>query len=109
MTGVRRRRCVYPRAHIGGVLCLSIRRPVRRVRPRAAGGQGRRATRTRGNAGDTRGGRRVHGVGEDGYRSNMAPSTTRDAPFGRMLTAMVTPFTADGAVDYDGAARLATY
>jgi 4-hydroxy-tetrahydrodipicolinate synthase len=39
----------------------------------------------------------------------MAPSTTRDAPFGRMLTAMVTPFTADGAVDYDGAARLATY
>jgi 4-hydroxy-tetrahydrodipicolinate synthase len=26
-----------------------------------------------------------------------------------MLTAMVTPFTADGAVDYDGAARLATY
>jgi 4-hydroxy-tetrahydrodipicolinate synthase len=39
----------------------------------------------------------------------MAASTTRDAPFGRMLTAMVTPFTADGAVDYDGAARLATY
>ncbi|MEU5878415.1 4-hydroxy-tetrahydrodipicolinate synthase [Spirillospora sp. NPDC047279] len=39
----------------------------------------------------------------------MAPSTTSDAPFGRMLTAMVTPFTADGAVDYDGAARLATY
>jgi 4-hydroxy-tetrahydrodipicolinate synthase len=46
----------------------------------------------------------------------MAPSTNavpqeRDqaAPFGRMLTAMVTPMTADGAVDYDGAARLATY
>ncbi|MBO2446662.1 4-hydroxy-tetrahydrodipicolinate synthase [Actinomadura barringtoniae] len=39
----------------------------------------------------------------------MAPSTTPGAPFGRMLTAMVTPFTADGAVDYDGAARLATY
>ena len=32
-----------------------------------------------------------------------------DAPFGRMLTAMVTPMTADGGVDYDGAARLATY
>ena len=32
-----------------------------------------------------------------------------DAPFGRMLTAMVTPMTADGAVDYDGAARLAAY
>jgi 4-hydroxy-tetrahydrodipicolinate synthase len=39
----------------------------------------------------------------------MAPSTTRDAPFGRMLTAMVTPMTPDGAVDYDGAERLATY
>jgi 4-hydroxy-tetrahydrodipicolinate synthase len=46
----------------------------------------------------------------------MAPSTIpepqeRDnaAPFGRMLTAMVTPMTADGAVDFDGAARLATY
>ena len=34
----------------------------------------------------------------------MAPSTDRSAPFGRMLTAMVTPLTADGAVDYDGAA-----
>src|SRR5438045_2803475 len=39
----------------------------------------------------------------------MAPSTTRDAPFGRMLTAMVTPMTAEGGVDYDGAARLATH
>jgi 4-hydroxy-tetrahydrodipicolinate synthase len=46
----------------------------------------------------------------------MAPSTNavpqeRDeaAPFGRMLTAMVTPMTADGAVDYDGAARLAAH
>ncbi|MEV5571509.1 4-hydroxy-tetrahydrodipicolinate synthase [Spirillospora sp. NPDC052269] len=38
----------------------------------------------------------------------MAPSTTSDAPFGRMLTAMVTPFLPDGGVDYDGAARLAT-
>jgi 4-hydroxy-tetrahydrodipicolinate synthase len=35
--------------------------------------------------------------------------TENDAPFGRMLTAMVTPMTADGAVDYDGAAQLATY
>src|SRR5258705_13974712 len=32
-----------------------------------------------------------------------------DAPFGRMLTAMITPMTADGGIDYDGAARLATY
>lgn len=39
----------------------------------------------------------------------MAPSTTSDAPIGRMLTAMVTPMTADGAVDFDGAARLATH
>ncbi|MBG6087947.1 4-hydroxy-tetrahydrodipicolinate synthase [Actinomadura viridis] len=39
----------------------------------------------------------------------MAPSTTSGAPFGRMLTAMVTPFRPDGGVDYDGAARLATY
>lgn len=30
-------------------------------------------------------------------------------PFGRVLTAMVTPFTADGALDLDGAARLATH
>lgn len=29
------------------------------------------------------------------------------APFGRVLTAMVTPFTADGALDLDAAARLA--
>jgi 4-hydroxy-tetrahydrodipicolinate synthase len=31
------------------------------------------------------------------------------APFGRMLTAMITPMTADGALDADGAARLASY
>ncbi|MEI7779929.1 MAG: 4-hydroxy-tetrahydrodipicolinate synthase [Actinomycetes bacterium] len=31
------------------------------------------------------------------------------APFGTMLTAMVTPFTDDGDVDYDGAARLASH
>ncbi|GIG02830.1 4-hydroxy-tetrahydrodipicolinate synthase [Catellatospora citrea] len=30
-------------------------------------------------------------------------------PFGRLLTAMVTPFGADGAVDVDGAARLAVH
>src|SRR5690242_13648953 len=46
----------------------------------------------------------------------MAPSTNpvpqeRDdaAPCGRMLTAMVAPMAADGAVDFDGAARLAAY
>jgi 4-hydroxy-tetrahydrodipicolinate synthase len=35
--------------------------------------------------------------------------TMTTAPFGRMMTAMITPMTSDGAVDYDGAARLATY
>ncbi|MGN9809667.1 4-hydroxy-tetrahydrodipicolinate synthase [Micromonospora sp. BQ11] len=30
-------------------------------------------------------------------------------PFGRLLTAMVTPFTADGSLDLDGAAQLAAY
>jgi 4-hydroxy-tetrahydrodipicolinate synthase len=35
--------------------------------------------------------------------------TTAEAPFGHMLTAMITPMTAEGAVDYAGAARLATY
>ncbi|MEU8103487.1 4-hydroxy-tetrahydrodipicolinate synthase [Nonomuraea muscovyensis] len=40
----------------------------------------------------------------------MAPPTgTTDAPFGRMLTAMVTPFTSDGAVDYPAVRRLAAY
>jgi 4-hydroxy-tetrahydrodipicolinate synthase len=31
------------------------------------------------------------------------------APFGRNITAMITPMTGDGAVDYEGAARLAEY
>jgi 4-hydroxy-tetrahydrodipicolinate synthase len=31
------------------------------------------------------------------------------APFGRMLTAMITPMTGDGGLDYDGAAQLAEY
>ena len=35
--------------------------------------------------------------------------TTTAAPFGRLMTAMITPMTLDGAVDYDGAARLAAY
>jgi 4-hydroxy-tetrahydrodipicolinate synthase len=34
---------------------------------------------------------------------------TITAPFGRTLTAMITPMTSDGSVDYDGVARLATY
>ena len=36
-----------------------------------------------------------------------APDPRR--PFGRLLTAMVTPLRADGSLDLDGAARLATY
>jgi 4-hydroxy-tetrahydrodipicolinate synthase len=39
----------------------------------------------------------------------MAPTSTPQTPFGRMLTAMITPFTADGALDLDGAQRLAAY
>ncbi len=31
------------------------------------------------------------------------------APFGRVLTAMVTPFTPDGSVDLDGVAKVAAY
>src|SRR6516225_9930198 len=34
---------------------------------------------------------------------------TSIAPFGQMITAMITPMTPDGAIDYDGAARLADY
>src|SRR3984893_11970390 len=35
--------------------------------------------------------------------------TMNAAPFGQMVTAMITPMTPDGTVDYDGAARLADY
>src|SRR6202451_846070 len=35
--------------------------------------------------------------------------TTIHAPFGPMITAMITPMNPDGTVDYDGAARLADY
>src|SRR4029450_2369439 len=37
------------------------------------------------------------------------PSMSSHAPFGRILTAMVTPFTADAHLDTDAAQRLATY
>ena len=37
------------------------------------------------------------------------PGGNLPAPFGQMVTAMITPMTPDGAVDYDGAARLADY
>ncbi|WP_055589703.1 4-hydroxy-tetrahydrodipicolinate synthase [Peterkaempfera griseoplana] len=39
----------------------------------------------------------------------MAPTSTPQTPFGRVLTAMVTPFTVDGALDLDGAQRLAVH
>ncbi|MEC4019197.1 4-hydroxy-tetrahydrodipicolinate synthase [Streptomyces sp. H27-D2] len=39
----------------------------------------------------------------------MAPTSTPQTPFGRVLTAMVTPFTTDGALDLDGAQRLAAH
>ncbi|HMG29519.1 MAG TPA: 4-hydroxy-tetrahydrodipicolinate synthase [Jiangellaceae bacterium] len=37
------------------------------------------------------------------------PTTGSAAPFGRVLTAMVTPFDDNGRLDFDGAARLATH
>ena len=39
----------------------------------------------------------------------MAPPQIPGAPFGRMLTAMVTPMYDDGSIDYDGAQRLASH
>ncbi|MGX8908686.1 4-hydroxy-tetrahydrodipicolinate synthase [Streptomyces netropsis] len=39
----------------------------------------------------------------------MAPTSTPQTPFGRVLTAMVTPFTPEGDLDIDGAQRLATH
>lgn len=39
----------------------------------------------------------------------MPGPTTATSPFGVMLTAMVTPFTADGGLDLDGAQRLASH
>jgi 4-hydroxy-tetrahydrodipicolinate synthase len=40
---------------------------------------------------------------------NQPAAGAPSAPFGRMLTAMITPMTPDGALDADGAARLATH
>ena len=39
----------------------------------------------------------------------MAPTSTPQTPFGRVLTAMVTPFTKDGVLDLDGAQQLAAH
>ncbi|MGP4004114.1 4-hydroxy-tetrahydrodipicolinate synthase [Streptomyces sp. 8N706] len=39
----------------------------------------------------------------------MAPTSTPQTPFGRVLTAMVTPFSDDGELDIDGAQRLAAH
>ena len=41
--------------------------------------------------------------------SSVSAMTAASAPFGRVLTAMVTPFTADGALDLDGAQRVAAH
>src|SRR6516225_5043260 len=69
--------------------------------------------------------RRVFTSGRQGgacrqYPATAAPGSVRcmtatttpaggSGPFGRMLTAMITPMAGDGAVDYAGAARLAEY
>jgi 4-hydroxy-tetrahydrodipicolinate synthase len=39
----------------------------------------------------------------------MTPGSLAPAPFGRVLTAMVTPFADDGSVDLDATARVATH
>ncbi|MGA3563557.1 4-hydroxy-tetrahydrodipicolinate synthase [Melissospora conviva] len=39
----------------------------------------------------------------------VAPHSGAPMPFGRLITAMVTPFAADGSLDLDGVARLATH
>jgi 4-hydroxy-tetrahydrodipicolinate synthase len=39
----------------------------------------------------------------------MGATSTPDAPFGRVLTAMVTPFHPDGSLDLDGVAKLAEH
>ena len=39
----------------------------------------------------------------------MTPASLAPAPFGRVLTAMVTPFANDGSVDLEAAARVATH
>lgn len=38
-----------------------------------------------------------------------SPLASTSAPFGRVLTAMVTPFTADGSLDLDAAQKIATH
>ena len=47
----------------------------------------------------------------DGDRGGSVNGMTEDPsrPFGRLLTAMITPFTPDGGLDVDGAQRLATH
>lgn len=41
--------------------------------------------------------------------SHASPAVDSRRPFGRLLTAMITPFRKDGTLDRDGAAALATY
>jgi 4-hydroxy-tetrahydrodipicolinate synthase len=41
--------------------------------------------------------------------ATLSAQATGEAPFGRILTAMVTPFRPDGSLDLDGAQRLATH
>src|ERR1700758_953171 len=50
----------------------------------------------------------MHCCARSGNVSSMS-TTNAAAPFGRLMTAMIAPMTRDGAVDFDGAARLAAY
>jgi 4-hydroxy-tetrahydrodipicolinate synthase len=53
---------------------------------------------------------RLRPIGGHARFMDMTPTGTQPRrPFGRLITAMITPFQPDGALDVDGAARLAAY
>ena len=41
--------------------------------------------------------------------SSHKQTTQIEPPFGRLITAMVTPFTAEGSIDWDGVAKIAEH
>ena len=87
--------------------------PGRRLAGECAGGASKRAQPAVSSCGEAgiRGGQRVafRFMSETASARSGESAPTPAAPFGRMLTAMVTPMTSDGAVDYAGAARLADH
>lgn len=51
----------------------------------------------------------IRGVGVAPASDSLSPMTLAPAPFGRVLTAMVTPFHDDGSIDLEAAARVAEH